>query len=73
MTKPPTTPLSDGRVETVSNATLNPGKWAEYRPYGKRKVREHIVAWTEPNVDYTTATRNIRRRGRSRGGRQCRN
>lgn len=61
------TPPSDSRVETAFNATLkrNPGRWAEYRSYKKRnvanttayRIRRHIVAWTEPGVDYATVTR----------------
>ena len=67
MTKFLTTPPSNSRAETVFNAMLkrNLGKWAEYRSYEKRNVanstayqiRKHIVAWTEPNVDYTAVTR----------------
>lgn len=67
MTKLLTTPPSNSRVETMFNATLkrNPGKWAEYHSYKKRNVanatayqiRKHIVAWTEPNVDYAAVTR----------------
>lgn len=67
MTKLLTTPPSNSRAETVFNAMLkrNPGRWAKYRSYKKRNVanttayhiRKHIVAWTEPNVDYATVTR----------------
>lgn len=67
MTKFLTTPPSNSRVETVFNAMLkrNLGRWAEYRSYEKRNVanttayhiRKHIVAWTEPNVDYAAVTR----------------
>lgn len=67
MTKFLTTPPTNSRVETVFNAMLklNLGKWAEYRSYEKRttanatayQIRKHIVAWTEPTVDYAAVTR----------------
>lgn len=67
MTKFLTTPPDDSRVDTVFNAMLkcNLGRWAEYRSYKKRTtanviayhIRKHITAWTDPNVDYATATR----------------
>lgn len=67
MTKFLTTPPDNSRVDTVFNAMLkrNLGRWAEYRSYKKRNVanatayhiRKHLTSWTEPNVDYTTATR----------------
>lgn len=67
MTKFLDTPPSNSRVDTMFNTTLkrNLGKWAEYRSYEKRTtanaiayhIRKHITAWTEPNVDYATATR----------------
>lgn len=67
MTKFLTTPPSNSRADTVFNAMLkrNLGRWAEYRSYEKRnvanttayRVRKHITAWTEPNVDYATVTR----------------
>lgn len=67
MTKFLTTPPDDSRVDTAFNAMLkcNLGRWAEYRSYKKRttanaiayRIRKHITAWTEPNVDYATVTR----------------
>lgn len=67
MTKFLDTPPANSRANTVFNAMLkrNPGRWAEYRSYGKRTtanaiachIRKHRVAWTEPNVDYAAATR----------------
>lgn len=67
MTKFLTTPPSNSRADTVFNAMLkrHPGRWAEYRSYGKRttanstayRIRKHIAAWTEPNVDYAAVTR----------------
>lgn len=67
MTKFLTSPPSNSRVDTVFNAMLklNLGRWAEYRSYKKRTtanttachIRKHIMAWTEPNVDYATVTR----------------
>lgn len=61
------TPPSNSRVDTVFNMMLklNLGRWAEYRAYGKRttanatayNIRKHLTSWTEPNVDYATATR----------------
>lgn len=67
MTKFLTTPPDDSRVDTVFNAMLkcNLGRWAEYRSYKKPttanviayRIRKHITAWTEPNVDYATVTR----------------
>ena len=67
MTKFLTTPPDDSRVDTVFNAMLkcNLGRWAEYRSYKKRttanviayRIRKHITAWTEANVDYATVTR----------------
>ena len=67
MTKVRTTPPAKSRVDTVFNAMLklNLGRWAEYRSYKKRntanatayQIRKHIVAWTEPNVDYAAVTR----------------
>lgn len=76
-------PPSNSRVDTVFNAMLklNLGRWAEYRSYKKRTtachIRKHIMAWTEPNVDYATQVgRNIRgmgQRSTHQGGRRCRN
>lgn len=67
MTEFLTTPPSNSRVATVFNAMLklNPGKWAEYRSYGKRttanatayNIRKHLTSWTDPNVDYAAVTR----------------
>ena len=67
MTKFLNTPPSDSRADTMFNTTLkrNPGRWAEYRSYGKRTtanaiahhIRKHITAWTEPDVDYAAVTR----------------
>lgn len=67
MTKFLDTPPANSPVDTVFNAMLklNLGRWAEYRSYEKRttanviayNIRKHITAWTEPNVDYATATR----------------
>lgn len=67
MTKLLDTPPANSRVDTVFNAMLkrNLGRWAEYRSYKKRttanviayRIRKHITAWTEPNVDYAAVTR----------------
>lgn len=67
MTKFLDTPPSNSRVDTVFNTALkhNLGKWAEYRSYKKRNtanataynIRKHIMAWTEPTVDYAAVTR----------------
>lgn len=67
MTKFLETPPANSRVGTVFNAMLklNLGRWAEYRSYEKRttanatayNIRKHMVAWTEPNVDYAAVTR----------------
>lgn len=67
MTKFLTTPPADVRESTAFNTALklNPGKWAEYHSYKKRNVanatayhvRKHLLAWTEPAVEYATATR----------------
>ena len=67
MTKFLNTPPSDSRADTMFNTMLkrNPGRWAEYRSYGKRTtanaiahhIRKHITAWTEPDVDYAAVTR----------------
>lgn len=67
MTKFLNTPPSDSRAGTLFNTMLkrNPGRWAEYRSYGKRTtanatayhIRKHLTAWTEPNVDYAAVTR----------------
>lgn len=55
------------RKSTAFNAALknNLGKWAEYHSYKKRNVanatayhvRKHLVAWTEPQVEYAAVTR----------------
>lgn len=67
MTKFLDTPPANSRVNTVFNTMLkrNPGRWAEYRSYGKRttanaiacRIRKHRAAWTEPTVDYAAVTR----------------
>lgn len=67
MTKFLDTPPSNSRVDNVFNAMLklNLGRWAEYRSYKKRntanatayQIRKHMVAWTEPTVDYAAVTR----------------
>lgn len=67
MTKLLDTPPANSRVDNVFNTMLklNPGRWAEYRSYKKRTtanttachIRKHIMAWTEPNVDYAAVTR----------------
>lgn len=67
MTKFLDAPPSNSRVDTVFNAMLkhNLGRWAEYRSYGKRNtanataynIRKHLMAWTEPDVDYAAVTR----------------
>ena len=67
MTKFLDTPPANSRVDTVFNAMLkhNLGRWAEYRSYEKRTtanttachIRKHIMAWTEPTVDYAAVTR----------------
>ena len=67
MTKFLDTPTANSRADTVFNAMLkcNLGRWAEYRSYKKRttanviayRIRKHITAWTEPNVDYAAVTR----------------
>jgi hypothetical protein len=61
------TPPAEVRVSTMFNTMLkqNLGRWAEYTSYKKRNVanatayhiRKHLLAWTEPGVDYATATR----------------
>jgi hypothetical protein len=61
------TPPDEVKVSTAFNTMLkqNLGRWAEYRSYKKRNVanatayhiRKHLLAWTEPTVDYVTATR----------------
>lgn len=61
------TPPDNVPASAPFNTTLkrNLGKWTEYRSYKKRAtanaiachVRNHRVAWTEPNVDYATVTR----------------
>ena len=67
MTKFLDTPPANVRESTAFNTALkqNPGKWAEYRSYGKRNVanaaahhiRKHLYAWTEPGVEYAAVTR----------------
>lgn len=67
MTKFLDTPPDDVRVSTAFNMMLknNLGKWAEYHSYRKRNVanatayhvRKHLLAWTEPQVDYAAVTR----------------
>lgn len=67
MTKFLDTPPSNSRVDTVFNTMLkrNLGRWAEYRSYEKRTtanttachIRKHIMAWTEPTVDYAAVAR----------------
>lgn len=67
MTKILDTPPDDIRVSTAFNMMLknNLGKWAEYHSYRKRNVanatayhvRKHLLAWTEPQVDYAAVTR----------------
>lgn len=67
MTKFLDTPPDNIRVNTMFNTMLkrNPGRWAEYRSYEKRttanaiahQIRKHLTSWTEPTVDYATATR----------------
>lgn len=61
------TPPTNVRKSTAFNTALknNRGKWAEYHSYRKRNVanatayhiRKHLVAWTEPQVEYAAATR----------------
>lgn len=61
------TPPDDVRASTAFNTMLkqNLGRWAEYHSYRKRNVanatayhvRKHHLAWTEPGVEYATATR----------------
>lgn len=67
MTKFLDTPPASVEKSTAFNTELknNLGKWAEYRSYKKRNVanatayhvRHHLLAWTEPAVEYATATR----------------
>lgn len=67
MTKFLDTPPDNVRVSTAFNMMLknNLGKWAEYHSYRKRNVanatayhvRHHLLAWTEPTVDYAAVTR----------------
>lgn len=67
MTKFLDTPPANSRVDNVFNTMLklNLGRWAKYRSYKKRntanatayRIRKHMVAWTELNVDYATVTR----------------
>lgn len=61
------TPPTNVRKSTAFNMALknNLGKWAEYHSYRKRNVanatayhiRKHLVAWTEPQVEYAAVTR----------------
>lgn len=67
MTKFLDTPPTNIRKSTAFNTALknNLGKWAEYHSYRKRNVanatayhvRKHLLAWTEPQVDYAAVTR----------------
>lgn len=67
MTKFLDTPPTNVQKSTDFNTALknNLGKWAEYRSYGKHNVanatayhvRKHLVAWTEPQVEYAAVTR----------------
>lgn len=67
MTKFLDTPPDNVRASTAFNMMLknNLGKWAEYHSYRKRNVanatayhvRHHLLAWTEPTVDYAAVTR----------------
>lgn len=67
MTKLLDTPPDNVRLNTAFNMMLknNLGKWAEYHSYQKRnvanattyRVRHHLLAWTEPTVDYAAVTR----------------
>ena len=67
MTKFLDAPPDDVRVSTAFNMMLknNLGKWAEYHSYRKRNVanatayhvRKHLLAWTEPQVEYAAVTR----------------
>lgn len=60
-------PPANSRADNAFNVELkrNPGRWAEYRSYGKRTtanaiayhIRKHITAWTEPDVDYAAVAR----------------
>lgn len=67
MTKFLNTPPDNIRKSTEFNTALkkNLGKWAEYHCYRKRNVanatayhvRKHLLAWTEPTVEYAAVTR----------------
>lgn len=67
MTKFLNTPPDNIRKSTAFNTALkkNLGKWAEYHCYRKRNVanatayhvRKHLLAWTEPTVEYAAVTR----------------
>lgn len=67
MTKFLDTPPANVRKSTAFNAALknNLGKWAEYHSYKKRNVanatayhvRKHLLAWTEPQVEYAAVIR----------------
>lgn len=67
MTKFLNTPPDNIRKSTTFNTELknNLGKWAEYHSYRKRNVanatayhiRKHLLAWTEPTVEYAAVTR----------------
>lgn len=68
MTKFLNTPPANVRKSTAFNTALKNdlGKWAEYHSYRKRNVanatayhiRKHLVAWTEPQVEYAAVTRS---------------
>lgn len=67
MTKFLDTPPTNVQKSTAFSTALknNLGKWAEYHSYRKRNVanatayhiRKHLVAWTEPQVEYAAVTR----------------
>ena len=67
MTKFLDAPPTNVQKSTAFNMALknNLGKWAEYHSYKKRNVanatayhvRKHLVAWTEPQVEYAAVTR----------------
>lgn len=67
MTKFLNTPPDNIRKSTAFNTALkkNLGKWVEYHSYRKRNVanatayhvRKHLLAWTEPTVEYAAVTR----------------
>ena len=67
MTKFLDTPPTNVQKSTAFNTALknNLGKWAEYHSYRKRNVanatayhvRKHLLAWTEPTVEYAAVTR----------------